>query len=123
MLLPRDATDCCEVVKQTVRPGGTTPPNAHETFLQVYLILEGIADVRIGGESRVVAAPAIALVPAKTEHWVENPSADRELVYLYISVWPEGIPQAEKEGGWRNVYRAIIDDYASRGYPTPARKT
>lgn len=117
MLLPRDLTDCCEVVKQIVRPGCKTPPNAHETFLQVYLVLSGTADVKIGDESRTVAAPAIALVPPKTVHWVENPSNEHELVYLYISVWPDGIPSNEKEGGWRKVYQSIIEDYAGRGYP------
>jgi quercetin dioxygenase-like cupin family protein len=117
MLLPRDLTDCCEVVKQTVGPRGKTPPNAHDTFLQVYLVLHGAADVRIGGESRLVEAPAIALIPPKTEHWVENTSDDRDLTYLYISVWPQGIPSNEKDGGWRKVYQAIIEDYAGRGYP------
>lgn len=38
MLLPRDETGACEAVLQIVRPGGTTPPNRHETFMQIYLI-------------------------------------------------------------------------------------
>ena len=117
MLLPRDLTDCCEVVLQIVQPGRETPVNAHETFLQVYLILSGTADVRIGDESRVVAGPAIALIPPKTRHWVINPSAGQPLHYLYISVWPDGIPAAEKEGGWRKVYQDIIQEYTDRGYP------
>ena len=117
MLLPRDATDCCEVVKQTVRPGGKTPPNAHDTFLQVYLVLSGAGVVRIGEQSRAIGAPAIALIPPKTVHWVENASDQDELTYLYISVWPEGIPPNEKQGGWRKIYDAVIEDYASRGYP------
>src|ERR1035441_7598358 len=47
MLLPRDATGACEAVLQMVRPGGTTPPNSHETFMQVYLIWAGEARVYI----------------------------------------------------------------------------
>src|SRR5580692_4666161 len=81
MLLPRDVTEACEAVLQMVRPGGTTPPNSHETFMQVYLIWSGEARVYIGGEMQQVRAPAVAFVPARTEHWVENSSADQELHY------------------------------------------
>lgn len=117
MLLPREETGACEAVLQIVRPGGTTPPNSHETFMQIYLIWSGEARVFIGGESKQLAAPAVAFVPPRTEHWVENALADRELRYLYISVWPNGIPPQEFDGGWKSVYAGIIDDYVGRGYP------
>lgn len=123
MLLPRDLTECCEVVLQRIPPAGATPPNAHETFLQVYLILAGEAAVTMGAESRRFTAPAIALVPARTAHWIVNTSPDSELQYLYISVWPEGIPAAEKDGGWKKVYLDIIQNYASRGYPQDGNRT
>jgi hypothetical protein len=106
-----------ESVLQMVRPGASTPSNSHETFMQVYLIWSGEADVFIGAESRRVSAPAVAFIPPKTEHWVTNVSSEQELHYLYISVWPEGIPAEESQGGWRQVYAKIIDSYASRGYP------
>jgi mannose-6-phosphate isomerase-like protein (cupin superfamily) len=122
MLLPRDETRACEAVLQMVRPGGTTPPNSHETFMQIYLIWSGEAIVFIGGESKRLAAPAVAFVPPRTEHWVENLQPDRELHYLYISVWPNGIPPEEIEGGWKKVYAGIIDTYVSRGYPVEPDK-
>jgi mannose-6-phosphate isomerase-like protein (cupin superfamily) len=117
MLLPRDATGACEAVLQMVRPGGSTPSNSHDTFMQVYLIWKGEAEIFMGNESRRVTAPAIAFIPPRTEHWVVNILPDRELHYIYISVWPQGIPQEEFEGGWKQVYAKIIDGYASRGYP------
>ena len=117
MLLPRDETKACEAVLQIVRPGGSTPSNAHETFMQIYLIWSGKAKVIIGCETAEVSAPAIAFVPPGTNHWVENLLADQELHYLYISVWPHGIPVEEFEGGWKHVYGKIIDEYVSRGYP------
>lgn len=117
MLLPRDETGACEAVLQMVRPGGSTPSNSHETFMQIYLIWSGEAEIFIGTESRRVTAPAVAFVPPRTEHWVINMSKDRELHYLYVSVWPNGIPRDESEGGWKQVYAKIIDSYASRGYP------
>ena len=117
MLLPREQTGACETVLQMVRPGGTTPSNAHETFMQIYLIWSGEAEIFIGTESQRVTAPAVAFVPPRTEHWVTNLSQERELHYLYISVWPNGIPAEELDGGWKHVYSKIIDSYTSRGYP------
>ena len=117
MLLPREQTGACEAVLQMVRPGGTTPSNAHETFMQIYLIWSGEAEIFIGTESQRVTAPAVAFVPPRTEHWVTNLSQERELHYLYISVWPNGIPADELDGGWKHVYSKIIDSYTSRGYP------
>jgi quercetin dioxygenase-like cupin family protein len=117
MLLPRDLTGACEAVLQMVRPGATTPSNSHETFMQVYLFWSGEAEVFIGSDSKRVSSPAIAFIPPRTEHWVTNLRPDRELHYLYLSVWPEGIPPEESEGGWKQVYAKIIDSYASRGYP------
>lgn len=122
MLLPRDLTGACEAVLQSVRAGGSTPPNSHKTFMQIYLIWNGEAELFIGTEHRHVTAPAIAFVPPSTEHWVTNPSPDCELRYLYISVWPHGIPREESEGGWREVYAGIIDEYVSRGFPIEGKQ-
>lgn len=122
MLLPRDETRACEVVLQVVRPGGATPPNSHETFMQIYLVWSGEGRVFIGGESRHLAAPAIAFVPPRTEHWVENALPDRDLQYLYISVWPNGIPPEEFDGGWKKIYAGIIDEYVTRGFPVEGRQ-
>ncbi len=122
MLLPRDETKACEVVLQIVRPGATTPSNTHETFMQIYLLWSGRAKVVIGSESAEVSAPAIAFVPPRAIHWVENLSPDQELRYLYVSVWPDGIPAEEFEGGWKHVYGKIIDGYVNRGYPVDAEK-
>lgn len=116
MLLSRDETRACEAVLQTVRPGAATPSNTHKTFMQIYLIWSGSARVFIGEEMREISAPAIAFVPHRTIHWVENLSATEELRYLYISVWPDGIPAAEFDGGWRQVYGKIIDEYVGRGF-------
>jgi mannose-6-phosphate isomerase-like protein (cupin superfamily) len=121
MLLPRDETRACEAVLQIVRQGGATPPNSHETFMQIYLVWSGEARVFIGDESRHLAAPAIAFVPPRTEHWVENALADRDLEYLYISVWPNGIPAQEFDGGWKKIYAGIIDEYATRGFPVEGK--
>ena len=117
MLLPRDEGECCEVVLETVGPGHSTPPNQHATFVQIYVILRGEAKVTIGPETRTVRAPAVAFIPKDTNHFVSNESSGTDVEYLYVSIWPEGIPAAEKDGGWRQVYARLIQEYSDRGYP------
>jgi quercetin dioxygenase-like cupin family protein len=103
MLLPRDDGECCEVVLETVGPGHSTPPNQHATFVQIYVILRGEAKVTIGPETRTVRAPAVAFIPKDMTHSVSNESISTDVEYLYVSIWPDGIPTAEKDGGWREV--------------------
>ncbi len=116
MLLPRDVTDCCEVVLEKVAVGRATPPNAHSTFKQIYIVLAGEAEITIGEERCRVSAPAVAYIPKNTYHCVVNTGAV-QLQYLYVTVWPEGIPTDEKEGGWKKVYADMTQAYADRGYP------
>lgn len=116
MLLPREVTSQCEVVLEHVGPGRTTPPNAHAAFQQIYLVLSGKAEIHIGSEHRQIEAPAVAFIPQSTEHYVVNLSQIETLTYIYISVWPNGVPQAEINEGWRSVYDLVIKEYANRGY-------
>lgn len=117
MLLPRDETGCCEVVMEKVPGYGKTPPNAHATFNQVYVILAGEPLVTVGEEKRRVSPLSVVYIPKNVTHYIEN-LGSTELRYLYLTVWPDGIPPAELEGGWRNVYRRMIQEYADRGHST-----
>jgi mannose-6-phosphate isomerase-like protein (cupin superfamily) len=116
MLLPRDLTDCCEAAMETLVVGESTPPNAHTTFHQVHVILQGEAEITIGEEKRRVSAPAISFIPKGTNHWVQNVGA-AELRYIYITIWSDGIPAGEKDGGWRKACTDMVKEYADRGYP------
>lgn len=116
MLLPRDLTDCCEAVLEKVDVGQSTPPNSHATFNQVYVVLDGEAEITIGEEKRRVSAPAMAFIPKNTKHWVQN-AGGRVLRYIYITIWSDGIPADEKAGGWRKASANMVKEYADRGYP------
>lgn len=123
MLLPREMSECCEVVLERVAVGDSTPPNAHASFVQVYVLVVGQAEIHIGDETRSVSAPALAYIPKNTHHRVMN-TGSVEVQYLYITMWPDGIPPAEREGGWRKAYADMIQEYADRGYPAqPVRRT
>ena len=116
MLLPREETNCCEAVLERISAAGKTPPNAHSSFMQVFIVLAGEAEITVGPETRRVSAPALAYIPQNTNHSVIN-TGSGELQYVYISVWPDGIPREERDGGWRRVYADMIQEYAERGYP------
>jgi mannose-6-phosphate isomerase-like protein (cupin superfamily) len=120
MLVPREVTDCCEVVLERIGVGGATPPNAHTTFNQIFVILQGTAEVMIGDEKRQVCAPAAAYIPKNTHHSVRNVGTT-ELQYVYITVWPNGIPSDEKQG-WRQACGEMVREYAERGYPPSSRE-
>lgn len=117
MLLPRDLTHSCEVVLEKVAVGKKTPPNAHPTFQQIYIILAGEGDITIGDDIRQVVAPAVAFIPKNTYHQIVN-TGPVEFQYLYVTVWGEGIPKEEFEGGWKKIYAEMIQEYSDRGYPS-----
>jgi len=115
MLIARDDTRCFEAVLETIEPGRATPRNAHATFVQMYFIVEGRARVHIGGETRDVAAPAVAYIPLRTDHHVEN-VGESVLRYVYVSIWPGEIPPEDGQA-WREARDAMIQLYESQGYP------
>ena len=114
MLIPRDETRCFEAVLESVQPGGATPPNAHETFVQMYFLVRGKARVHIGGEVQETAAPGVAFIPLRTQHHVEN-TGDEPLEYVYVSIWPGEIP-VEDGLTWREARDSMVQAYADRGY-------
>jgi quercetin dioxygenase-like cupin family protein len=68
MLLPRDITGCCEVVLEKVAAGARTPPNAHRTFNQIYIILSGEPSVTVGEETRRLSPGSVMYIPKNTNH-------------------------------------------------------
>jgi mannose-6-phosphate isomerase-like protein (cupin superfamily) len=122
MLVPREVTNCCEVVLEKIEAGGSTPPNAHLTFNQAFIILEGVAEVTIGDEKRHLSAPAVAYVPKNTQHFVRNVGT-ADLQYVYITIWSDGIPADERQGGWRQACGEMVREYAERGYPPSPHQT
>ncbi len=102
MLIPRDSTGCLESALEVVAPGGATSPNMHESFVKIYSIFSGIARLYIGDEYRDVSAPAVAFVPRRTNHWVEN-RGNHPLEYVYTSIWPGQMPPKKILAGARQV--------------------
>jgi mannose-6-phosphate isomerase-like protein (cupin superfamily) len=121
MLVPREQTQSFEAVLETIEPGGATPSNAHSTFVQLFVLLRGTARLNIGGEIREVATPAVAFIPIKTEHHVENIGGD-PLQYIYVSIWPGEIP-VEDGLTWREARDQMIWAYEARGLAAEPNKS
>lgn len=102
MLLPRDMAECIEVGLVKVAKGNITPKHTHPDEEQVYFILEGKGLIRIAEEEKEVEAGMIVYIPRNSEHEIKCISENR-LVYIYVAVWPGGIPDGQKE--WRKAYK------------------
>lgn len=106
MILPRNVTNSCEVVLEVLEPGQETPVDQHANFDQIFILLEGAGDLKVGVSRRDVFATDVCFIPRRTEHAIRCTSAGA-LRYLYINVWGQGLPESECD--WKQVYLAIHD--------------
>ncbi len=101
MLLPRNVTEATEAVLVTLRKSDEVPDHSHPDEEQVYLVIKGSGRLQIGDESRLLQPQMIAYVPRGASHRVQ--ALTDELVYVYVSVWPKGIPAADKD--WTKAWK------------------
>ena len=102
MLLPRDLTESMESALVRMEKGSRTPRHSHKDEEQMYIILEGKGLLRIGDDEKEIEKDMVAYIPRGKEHEVISTGNDG-LSYIYIAVWPEGIPKDEKE--WEKAYK------------------
>jgi mannose-6-phosphate isomerase-like protein (cupin superfamily) len=112
MVLPRNQTCSSEVVLEVLKPGQDTPVDRHAAFDQIFIIMEGQGNLMIGDERKDVRPGSVCYIPRGTAHSIRCTSAG-ELRYLYINVWPNGIPEADRD--WKQVYLAIHDRRRAAG--------
>jgi|SRR5579871_254693 len=96
------------------RVGLRRPTRTRHSCKCIFLVA-GRGRVHIGGESREIAAPAVAFVPLNTQHHVEG-SGNSVLQYIYVSIWPGQIPP-EDGASWREACEVMIRAYEQKGYP------
>jgi quercetin dioxygenase-like cupin family protein len=56
-----------------VAPGGGTPPHYHKTYDEHFEVLEGVLELRVGGDTRNLHAGQKALAPKNTLHKLSHP--------------------------------------------------
>jgi mannose-6-phosphate isomerase-like protein (cupin superfamily) len=71
-----------------LEPGQEQPEHAHEGSDKVYLVLSGTPTVRIGTESRQLAAGRLAVAPSGVRHAVQNTGPERAVLLVVMAPHP-----------------------------------
>lgn len=69
-------------------PGQTQKPHAHEGSDKIYCVLDGVADVQIGDETRRLASGGLAHAGPGVDHGVTNPGPGRLTVLVFMAPKP-----------------------------------
>ena len=88
-----------QLVIMTIPPGGEIGLETHEENDQILTFVSGVAEARVGGETRSVASGDLVIVPAGTEHNFVNTGAN-PLVLFTVYGPPDhadGVVHATKE--------------------------
>jgi quercetin dioxygenase-like cupin family protein len=89
VLLPREQSECVEILLERFPRGLAFPLHQHKECEQTYLFLEGEAEVNVGGQLHQLAKGGIVYIPRLTVHAVRN-VGDSELVYIVVETYPDG---------------------------------
>jgi len=66
-------------------PGQRHEAHAHADQDKLYVVLEGVADLSVGGEMRRVGRGGVALAAAGERHSIENAGNERLVVLIVLS--------------------------------------
>ena len=91
---------------EILQPGQETPVDQHANFDQIFILLEGAGNLMVGDARRDVFTGDVCFIPRCTPHSI-GCTSNGVLRYLYINVWGQGLPEAERD--WKQVYLAIHD--------------
>jgi quercetin dioxygenase-like cupin family protein len=89
VLLPRERSECVEILLERFPKGLAFPVHQHKECEQTYLFLEGEAEVILAGQLHRLSKGGVVYIPRFTDHAVKN-VGDCELVYIVVETYPEG---------------------------------
>lgn len=89
VLLPREHSECVELLLERFPKGLEFPLHQHKECEQTYYFLDGKGEVTVACEVRSVENGAVVYIPRNTDHRVRN-LGDSDLVYLVAETYPEG---------------------------------
>lgn len=75
-----------------LRKGQSTPVGCHDDEEEVYVIIGGEAELRLGAETHVVKSGDVVYIPRDVEHQATCVSKD-DFEYICVANWPDRIPQ------------------------------
>ena len=94
VLLPRERSECVEILLERFPRGLAFPIHQHKECEQTYLFLEGEGEVVVEGVTQRLGKGGIVYIPRLTDHAVKN-VGDSELVYIVVETYPDGYLAAE----------------------------
>ena len=89
VLLPREKSECVEILLERFPKDLAFPVHQHKECEQTYLFLEGEAELNLAGQVQRVGEGAVVYIPRLTDHAVKN-IGDSELVYIVVETYPDG---------------------------------
>jgi mannose-6-phosphate isomerase-like protein (cupin superfamily) len=114
VLLPRERSECVEVLLERFPKNTSFPVHQHKECEQTYFVLEGDAEVTLNGKVEKVGKGGIVYIPRLTDHAIRN-VGDAELVYIVIETYPEGyLPD---EPTWDTHIAALARHYRVSNQP------
>ena len=111
VLLPREKSECVEILLERFPSGLAFPVHQHKECEQTYLFLEGQAELNLNGELHRVGKGAVVYIPRLTDHAVTN-IGESELVYIVVETYPEGY--LPNEPTWDSHIAALKRHYNIR---------
>jgi mannose-6-phosphate isomerase-like protein (cupin superfamily) len=112
VLLPRERSECVEILLERFPVGLDFPVHQHKECEQTYLFLEGEGEVSVGGELRRMGKGAVVYIPRLTDHSVRN-VGNSELVYVVVETYPDGYLASEPT--WDSHIEALTRHYIAVG--------
>ena len=89
VLLPRERSECVEILLERYPKGLAFPVHQHKECEQTYFVLEGEAEVTLSGQVHGLRKGGVVYIPRLTDHAVRN-TGDSDLVYIVVETYPDG---------------------------------
>lgn len=111
VLLPRERSECVEILLETFPKGLEFPVHKHKECEQTYIFLEGEGELTLNGTKQKITKGGIVYIPRMVDHAVSN-VGDSELKYIVVETYPEGyLPD---EPSWDAHIEVLSNRYGVR---------
>jgi quercetin dioxygenase-like cupin family protein len=108
VLLPREKSECVEILLQRFPKGLSFPIHQHKECEQTYIVLEGEGEVTVADQVKRITKDDVVYIPRLTDHRVRN-VGDGDFVYLTVETYPDGY--LPNEPTWDSHIAALNKHY------------
>ena len=113
VLVSPELSEACAAATVRMKRGFRTDVHAHNEQEQLFVVLRGKGRMTIGAECEDIRGGMAVYIPRKARHAIEATS--RELVYIYVSIWPEKKPPGFHRNDHIDVHAGKVVRYRING--------